>query len=164
MFTDPIIERRNAVLKDLPAFLKDPSPLIAEVVERSNTELPEHYVPWSPAIVLASDELLRLANYRAGSRRPPGWCPGQPDVFTKVVNRNRLLVRGCGKFWTVERELDEVLAFKFGSMPIFTRTPEAAMRLAEHCHPHVAGTFCPQPDHVPGVCWVVSTPDGINWC
>jgi hypothetical protein len=165
MFTDQIIERRNAVLKDWPAFLSAPLPrLIAEVVERSKNELPADFVQWAPTIALASDHLLRLAQYRHGWRRPSGRSSGQPHVFTKVVNRNRLMVRGCGEFWTVEREIDEVLAFTFGLMPIFTRTPEAAMCLAEYCHPLGAGSFCPHPDHVPGVTWVIWTPDGIRWC
>ena len=155
MYTNEIIERRNAVLKDWDAFWKEPPPrFIAEVIERRKTKLPDRFVAWTPGIVVASYHLLWLAHYRPGSRRPPGWSPGQPDVFTKVVRNNRLLVRGCGKFWTVEREIDEVLVFTHGSMPIFTRTCEAAMRLAEYFHLH--------PDQVPDVRWVVATPDGIR--
>ena len=45
------------------------------------------------------------------------------------------MVRGCGGLWSVERELDEVLAYLFGPVPMFTRTRQAAMRLAEYCHP-----------------------------
>jgi hypothetical protein len=163
-----IMERRNAVLKDWQAFLKQPSPrLIAEIIERNKTDLPDDFVPWAPGIVVASDYLLRAAGSRPGLAPPEGWSPGQPDVFTKVMHGNRLMVRGCGEFWTVERETNEVLAFIFGSMPMFTRTCQAAMRLAEYCHPrpHEGEIHHPRPREVAsGLTWVVSTPSGIFWC
>jgi hypothetical protein len=68
------------------------------------------------------------------------------------VRANQLCVRGCGEFWIIEREIDEVLVLKDGSLPIFTRTYQAAMRLAEYCHPHPPA----------GLYWCVSTPDGIE--
>src|SRR5262249_13068197 len=52
-----------------------------------------------------------------------------------------------------EREIDEVLAFIYGSMPVFTCTYQAAMRLAEFCHPRPRqgeGAF-PEPRGVPPV-------------
>ena len=51
-----------------------------------------------------------------------------------VPGDNAGLVRGCSDLWTVERQFAEVLAYKFGPLLVFTRTPEAAMRLAAYCH------------------------------
>jgi hypothetical protein len=55
-------------------------------------------------------------------------------------------VATAGEFWAAERstrymsgrlELREIqmLVFAFWEVPIWTRTPPAAMRLAEHCDP-----------------------------
>jgi hypothetical protein len=129
--------------------------------------MPDDFVPWAPGIVIPSDYLLRAAEHRAGSRRPEGWSLEKPDVFTKVMYGNRLMVRGCGKFWTAERELDEVLGFPFGPLPVFTRTDQAAMRLVEYCHPcPQQGEGCfPRPREVAsGLSWIVATPSGIEWC
>jgi hypothetical protein len=166
IFAQEIEERRNAILKRWQRFQKQPpTVLIAEVIERSKTELPDWFVPWAPGVVIASDYLLRAAGHRPGSRRPSGWSPGKPDVFTKVIYGNRLMVRGCGEFWTVEREIDETLGFPFGPMPVFTRTSEGAMRLAEYCHPRAqeGEKFCfPRPREVAsGLTWIVSDPPGI---
>ena len=163
-----IMERRNAVLKGWHSFLKQPSPyLIAEVVERSKTELPDDFVPWAPGIMIASDYLLQATGYHSGSRRPTGWLPGKPGIFTKVTYRNRLTVCECGEFWFVERETGEVLAFTYGSLPVVTRTYQAAMRLAEYCHPRpLEGENChPCPRGVASsLRWVVSARSGIFWC
>jgi hypothetical protein len=166
METDELIEeRRKAVLKDWPVFLKQPaSYLIAEFIERDKTELPDYYCPWAPGIVIASDYLLQAANYHAGSHAPKGWVPGQPDVFTKAIYRNRLKVRGCGEFWTVEREINEVLAFPHGPVPLFTHTRQAAMRLAEYCHPKPREGEKPKPGGVASVlCWAIWECAGIYW-
>ncbi len=163
-----IMERRNAILKCWQGFReRPPTVLIAEVIERSKTDMPDDFVPWAPGIVIPSDYLLRAAGHRPGSRRPEGWSLEKPDVFTKVMYGNRLMVRGCGKFWTAERELDEVLGFPFGPLPVFTRTDQAAMRLVEYCHPcPQQGEGCfPRPREVAsGLSWIVATPSGIEWC
>jgi hypothetical protein len=136
MIEDMIKDRRDVILKGWPTFVNwGPTFLIAEIVERDKTELPSYFCPWAPGIVIAGDRLLRAAGYRPGTRGPGGWSEGQPDVFTKVIYGNRLMVRGCGKLWTIERENEETLAFNFGPVPMFTRTRQAAMRLAEYCHP-----------------------------
>src|SRR6266436_2032608 len=136
MYEAELNERRNRVLRHWPAFLEDRAPrLISEVVERSKTELPDDFVPWAPGAVIASDYLLRASGCRPGSRRPKGWSQREPDVFRKRVNGNTLTVSGCGEFWTIERENAEALAFIFGPLPVFTRTSQEAMRLAEYCQP-----------------------------
>ena len=71
MFTDEIIERRNAVLKDWPAFVKQPSShLIAEFIERDQTDLPSNYCPWAPGIVIASDYLVARRKLSSWITRP----------------------------------------------------------------------------------------------
>jgi hypothetical protein len=168
MLNREIEERRNAISKCWQGFQSHPpTVLIAEVIERSKTELPDWFVPWAPGVVIASDYLLQAAGHRPGLRRPDGWSPGKPDVFTKGMYGNQLMVRGCGEFWTAERDLDEVLGFPFGPLPVFTRTPQAAMRLAEYCHPSPQkGEGCfPRPREVAsGLDWIIATPDGIRWC
>jgi len=168
MFNQKIEERRNAILKCWQGFReRPPTVLIAEVIERSKTDMPDDFVPWAPGIVIPSDYLLRAAGHRPGSRRPEGWSQGKPDVFTKRMYGNQLMVRGCGEFWTAERELNEVLGFPFGPLPVFTRTLQAAMRLAEYCHPcPQQGEGCfPRPREVAsGLSWIVATPSGIEWC
>jgi hypothetical protein len=136
MIDQMIEERRNAILKCWQVFQEHPpTVLIAEAIERSKTDLPAWFAPWAPGVVIASDYLLKAAGHRPRSRRPEGWSEGKnPDVFTKGMHGNQLMVRGCGEFWTVER-FDEVLACPFGPLPVFTRTSHAAMRLAEYCHP-----------------------------
>ena len=160
-----ISERRNAVLRDWPAFLSNKSPHeIGEVIERGDPDLdlPDDFAPWAPGVVIPSEHLLKQI-------APHGrdWQETNLDVYRKILHRNKLCVRGCGKLWTVEREIDELLAYGFGPLPVFTRTPDAAMRLAEYCH---LPTTKDEPWHASprGVAanlrWVVSTPDGIQWC
>jgi hypothetical protein len=55
MFNQKIEERRNAILKCWPGFLEyTPTVLIAEVIERSKTEMPDDFVPWAPWVVIAA--------------------------------------------------------------------------------------------------------------
>jgi hypothetical protein len=166
---EKIQERRDAILKCLEGFQKHlPTVLISKVIERSKTDLPDRFAPWAPAVVIASDYLLQAAGHRPRSRRPKGWIEGNPDVFTKGIDWNRLKVRACGELWTVERDCDEVLAFPFGPLPVFTETPGGAMRLAEYCHPHPQEGECrsfPRPRGVAsGLHWVARTPHGIMYC
>ena len=167
IFEEGIQERRALLLKSWPAFAGQPPLLVGEVIDRDKTEMPNDFCQWAPGLVIASDYLLRAAGYCPGRRGPSGWKEGQPDVFTKVIYRNRLMVRGCGELWSVERENDEVLAFRFGPTPIFTHTRQAAMRLAEYCHPKPdkgEGPF-PEPRGVASTLrWAASDPSGIHFC
>ena len=166
-YEEQIIERRIGLLKCWPSLQMERLPiLIGGAIERSKTELPADFVPWAPWVVIASDYLLREVGYRPGSSPPNGWTPGQPGVFTKVWNRNRLMVRQCGEYWTVERSNDEVLAYF--SVPMFTRTCQSAMQLAEYCQPHALegeSRAFPRPRGVAsGLRWVPFDPEGIKWC
>jgi hypothetical protein len=160
-----IIARRNAVRRNWPAFLKGRSPYkIGEVIERGDPDLdlPDDFAPWAPGVVVPSEHLLMQIEPRSRD-----WKETAPDVYNKFSHRNKLVVRGCGKLWTVERQTEEVLAHQFGPLPVFTRTPDAAMQLAEHCH--LPATEA-EPWHASprgaASCfrWVVSTPDGVRWC
>jgi hypothetical protein len=169
IYNQMIQERRDAILKCFEGFREHPpTVLISKVIERSKSDLPSWFVPWAPAVVIASDYLLQATGHRPGSHRPKGWSEGKPDVFTKAIYGNRLMVRGCGELWTVERACDEVLAFPFGPLPVFTETSQGAMRLAEYCHPRAQeGEYrsFPRPrGTASGLHWIVATPNGIEWC
>jgi hypothetical protein len=164
-----ITQRRITISQNWQAFLSQRSPyLVADVIERSKTKLPDDFVPWAPGVVVASDYLLRAASYRPGSGCPEAWYPAaEPGVFTKAMHRNRLKVHPCGEFWRIERAECEVLAYSFGSLPVVTRTAEAAMRLGEFCHPRpLEGENChPCPRGLASCLrWVMSAPNGIFWC
>ena len=151
---------------DWHAFLKEFSPHLAdEVINRSETDLPDWFVPLARGVAIASDALLRKVGHRHGSYRPRGWRKTHCDVFERnlgpkdLMASKRLMVRGCGKhhLWTVERwgekrpynNADEVLVFLFGSTPIFTRSYQAAMRLAAYCHVN---------DPPAGLRWIAACP------
>jgi hypothetical protein len=151
--------RRNKVLETYDEFRRTLSSYIAEAIERSKTELPPDFVAWAPGIVVASDHLLRVANYRPGSPPPQGWCLERPDVYTKVLRDNRLMVRGCGEFWTVEREVHEILVFNYGSQPVFTRSYVEAMHMAEFFHTNRCDPF----PAFPHLRWIPWTPSGIRY-
>jgi hypothetical protein len=167
IFEEEIQERRALLLKSWPAFVREPPFLIAAVIDRDKTGI--DFCPWAPGLAIASDCLLRAAGHRPGIRGPGGWTETNPDVFTKVLYRNRLWVRGCGcgELWTVERDNEEVLAFPFGPTPIYTRTRQAAMRLADYCHPKPRkgeGPF-PEPRGVASTLrWQASDPFGVRFC
>ena len=167
MVEQKIAERRSAVLKDWPSFLMCVSPfVVSTVIDRSKAGLPDDFVPWAPGVVIASDYLLRAAGYCSGSLPPDGWCSGRPG-FTRVIFRNRLTIRECGEFWFIERETCEVLAHSYGSLPVFNRTYQAAMWLAEFCHPRPleGENSHPCPRGVASCLrWVMSTPTGVRWC
>jgi hypothetical protein len=164
-FKDEITARRNAVAKHWPAFLADHSRLaISEVIARSKTYLPDHFVPWALGVVIPSAYLLAQVGKHTG-----GWeCP-RPGVYTKAMGTNRLFVRSCGNFWTIEQETGETLVYTFGSLPVVTRLPDEAKQLAEYCYLHLPQNETePWPKTLRGLAhglrWVVSTPSGIQWC
>ena len=65
-----IMERRNAILKCWPGFREHPpTVLIAEVIERSKTDMPDDFVPWAPGIVIP--QRLPVTSGRSSSRIMP---------------------------------------------------------------------------------------------
>jgi len=164
MFSSEILKRREAVLRCWPSFLSDTPRQVGEVIDRNETQLPHDFVAWAPAIVTASKHLLGAAGYGPVLwDRPEGWSDHRHGAgFSKPTRNERnipclLRVRQIGRFCTIETDLLEALVFTFGSLPIVTRSPHAAMRLAEYCspRPHQAAD---------GLSWVISEPCGIRWC
>jgi hypothetical protein len=118
--------------------------LVDGVLDRAETELPDWYLSQADGAVIAGADMLRAAGRRPGHSRPAGWSRGVSG-FKKTSRDGKtiLWVQQCGKFWIIERSLpvdadlvkDETLVFAFGPRQICTRTPEAAMWLAEYCDP-----------------------------
>jgi hypothetical protein len=121
------------------------APLMFEYVDRGDTAIPEDYLPQAPGVMFANEDILNGAGYLPGSSRPKGWSEHQPGCYRKRVGEHVLQVRQCGNsrstHWTIERVEPwadkgiEALVFPFGHVPIWARTRQAAIRLAEHCYP-----------------------------
>jgi hypothetical protein len=119
-------------------------PLFEELVDRAQTEMPDWYLRSADGVLIAGKDILRAAGHRPGTPHLTGWSCGASG-FKKTARDGKtiLWVQQCGKFWIIERSLrldgdymkDETLVFAFGSRPIWTRTREVAMRLAELCDP-----------------------------
>lgn len=115
-----------------------------ELVERHAASLPDDMIRSAQHAYIPSHEELMLAEYYEGRYRPRGWQLKEPTVFKKPSGSHVLWVRGTRlkpPLWTVERlgvmnDDDQMLCFAFGPMPILTRCYQAAMWLAEHCHPN----------------------------
>ena len=154
-------------MSDWQTFRKEFSPLlIGEVIDRSEINLPDWFVPLARGVAIASDALLLMSGYRRPSDRPLGWRKTQCDVFIKrtVPDKDKrfatLTVRQYAnqRWWTVERyherrkyeDITDVLVFVFGSTPIFCWNYQAAMRLAEYCQLN---------GPPPGLSWVAACPD-----
>jgi hypothetical protein len=148
------LEHPHVSLSDWQKFGTGSSPLIDEVMDRVEADLPQWFVPFAHGVFVASDALLRAAGHHDGMRRPRGWRQALginvDGVYVKHVDpverygSRWLLVREClvqglwmVERWTAERrhrDADKILVHEFGSTPIFTRSCPAAMRLAMHCH------------------------------
>jgi hypothetical protein len=117
-----------------------------EFLDRRETAMPADYLPTAPGVLFAGQELLSAAGYIPGSSRPSGWSRPLPGDYRKRVGKHVLEVRQCGNSgsndWTIERyeffdyKGMEALVFLAGDyMPIWARTYQAAMRVAEYCYP-----------------------------
>jgi len=154
-----IANRRKALRKSWRAFQAFKCWQISEVIRRSKAKLPRRFVPWAPGLVIASDRLLSEAGYGrdAGSQRPKGWRR-LPRMFGERFMRAHppyVVVRKHHEFWIIEWS-HNVLVFTFGSMPVCTRSLEAAMRLAD---------FYVAKDRLAySLRWVPSDSDGILDC
>jgi hypothetical protein len=166
-FRKEIAERRSSIEKGWNAFKTDASPFhVAEVIDRSATDLPDDFVPWAPGVVVTSEYLLRAAGYSPRARQPKGWKKEREGVYKKLLHNYHLTVCKCGDLWIIERPIDTVLAYRYGSLPVVTRDRKAAMWLAEYCslppsgeeryHGRPLGVARP-------LTWVGSTPSGIRY-
>lgn len=125
-------------------------------IERAQTEMPGFYLPNARGALIAGDDMLHAAGYVSGSYRPRGWTPAKPGNYQRRIGGYTLRVRQCGDrhsdHWVIDRLrtlkvngalvvlgydylIVETLVCAFGSVPIWARKYQAAMRLAEHCHP-----------------------------
>ena len=120
-------------------------PQLFEFLERGAIVIPPNYLPDAPGVMFAGEEVLSAAGYIPGSNRPPGWRPYLPGDYRKPVGNYVLVVRQSGnsqcKRWTIERVNSsadrglEALVFTDRRAPIWASTYQAAMRVAEYCHP-----------------------------
>jgi hypothetical protein len=145
-----------------------PRHLIDQVIDREEAKLPDWFVPSARGVALASEELLRAAGHRPGMYRPRNWHEWSAGCFVRWMGephlngrRDFLLVRASdhNELWTIERcgaerrwEVDEALVSVIGCTPIFTRSYQAAMRLATFCHER----------GVPGLRWFKVAPENYK--
>ena len=116
-----------------------------EFLDRGAIEMPADYLPDAPGVMFAGEEVFSAAGYVRGSNRPRGWHQHLPGDYRKPFGEHVLVVRQCGNArsqrWTVERvepRADkglEALVSSGEKVPIWARTYQAAMRLAEYCYP-----------------------------
>lgn len=125
-------------------------------LERAQTDIPSFYLPGAQGAWIAGDDMLHATGYVSGSYRPRGWTLAKPGVFQRRIGDYTLQVRQCGDRhshrWVIEHlstltvngalivlgndyRTVQTLACAFGLVPIWARKYQAAMRLAEHCHP-----------------------------
>jgi len=123
-------------------------------LDRDQAKMPNYYLPEAPGVAIAGDSLLRAVGYDCGSRRPRGWVESNAGVFryySTPGDKMILQVReGDAKFWVVERFrvndwLDPsgrvpgvniyTLVYAPSGRPIWAPTHQAAMHLAQYCHP-----------------------------
>jgi hypothetical protein len=122
--------------------------LFESIIDRDRTALPSSYLPEAPGVLIASEDMLRAAGHAPHGHRPRGWTPLRPGVFRiSIGNLVFLQVRQCGNarsdHWTIEvvhdpvvsPEWAEALVCAFSGRPIWARTYQGAMRMAEHCYP-----------------------------
>jgi hypothetical protein len=122
------------------------APRLFKFLSRGKTEMPANYLPSAPGMMFAGEDILNGIGHVPGSYRPRGLRRHQPGNYRKRVGNHFLQVRQCGNprsvHWTIERiELWTgkgiealILASRHGE-PIWARSFQAAMRVAEYCHP-----------------------------
>jgi hypothetical protein len=116
--------------------------------------MPSDYLPEAPGVAIAGDAILRAIGYRFGSQRLHGWFKTNTGVFRYREGQRRLggiilQVRQAGTLWVIERYRDgdwldpagrpglniyALVCTQTGRL-IWAPTYQAAMRLANYCHP-----------------------------
>jgi hypothetical protein len=121
---------------------KTQTTLFDAILDRSQTDIPDHYLPSATAVLIAGSTMLQAIGYSPGSPSPIGWTRGADGLYKRSRAGDRTLwVQRCGDLWIVERTAptlvgaDEALVCAFSDNPIWTRTMVSAMLLAEHCDP-----------------------------
>jgi hypothetical protein len=135
----------NITQTDWKAFRRDFSPYrFGEVIDRSELDLPDGFMPLARGAVVPSDIVLRQVGCRPSSHRPPYWTHPTPDLFEFSQGQWGLAVERVGNFWIAKRweravrgfpapGPDEVPVFPFGSTPVCSRAYQPIMRVAQHC-------------------------------
>ena len=118
--------------------------LFDQVFDRAQTEMPGWYLRSAREVLIAARDILPISGHRPEAFHAAGWSRSASG-FKKASRDGKsvLWVQQCGKFWIIERSIhldavymqDEALVSAFGARPIWTRTRQAAMQLAEHCDP-----------------------------
>jgi hypothetical protein len=155
------LDHPNLPLPDWQNFkMEGQSPWIEQVMDRSEARLPDWFMPLARGVVIPSDALFHEVGYRQGTRRPPGWIETSAGFYQWLISPGQILVvRRCdpARLWTVERwvtdakyEVDQVLVHNVGWTPVFTRSHQSAMRLANYCHENGPPT---------DFSWVLGMPD-----
>jgi hypothetical protein len=125
-------------------------------LDRDQTEMPSNYLPEASGVAIAGDALLRAVGYHPGSKRPLDWFKKNSGVFRYREGQRRLggiilQVRQAGTLWVIERYRDGdwldpagrpglniyALVCTQTDRPIWTPSYQAAMHLAQYCHPVV---------------------------
>ena len=114
-------------------------------LDRAETQIPSDYLPGAEGVLIAGETILSAAGYRQGSYRPRGWWKRDYANYLRRSrhNGNLLWIRACGDFWLIQRNQFHfgqfcgtyALCCAFSRRPIWTRTYQAAIRIAEHCDP-----------------------------
>jgi hypothetical protein len=114
------------------------------ILDRAQTEMPEWYLRSAQGVLIAAPGILSTSGHRPGTFHAAGWSRGASGFKKPSRNGKSVLwVQPWGKFWIVERSVhldavymrDEALVSAYGARPIWTRTRQAAMELAEYCDP-----------------------------
>ena len=127
-------------------------------LDRDQAGIPPLYMPKTMGVLVAGKDMLIAAGVFPGAPEPEGWVPAVPAVganscfqecgkadFEKPSRDGSHVLRAkrYGQFWAPERSIKivygpyscrliEELVFAFGEVPIWARTYQGAMRLAEH--------------------------------
>ncbi len=142
----------NASAKTTTALLH-----LYDFTDRVRTAMPEWYLPSAPGVLAVAKDTLAAAGHFPGASPPLGWSRRASGWSKPTADGIAVLwVQRCGRYWVVERmitsstgdKVEQALCCAFAGVPFWANSREAAMRLAEHCHP------VPQPP-IAG-CWMVT--------
>ena len=156
-----IAERRKRLSEGWQSFLNYPlHRSLAQIIDRKNTNLPSNYVPWAPAIAVASKSLLKAAAASSQAGYPEKWRKHQRYGH---YYRGEIRITERSGFWFIERG-DLVLVFRLGSMPICTRTHRDSIALLEYLFREFGNSYDEPLGCGHNLGWVRKAPSGIlDW-
>lgn len=110
-----------------------------KILDRNQLPLPNWFVSPAHGVLVPSQYYLSQRGYDPRTFQSRGWIGlKRVDGYYRNVRAHRYLSRRCGDVFSVERSWDgrvyfygSVLAHRFASTPIFTRTLEEAQYLAQ---------------------------------